>query len=349
MKYVTIKDIARELNVSVATVSRAFNDKYDIKKETRNLVLQKAKELGYKPNPIARKLLQKHSFNIGVIVPEFINSFFPEAIMGIQEILCQKGYQVIIMQSGESAETELENMISMEKNMVEGLIISLSKETKNISYLERLIDEKFPIVLFNRVNETLPVTKVVFNDYKWALFATEHLIEQGYRKIFHFSGPQHLTLVRNRIKGFKRALEKHKLNNIENQVFETGFFIEDGERIMENLIQMGNIPEAIFAANDPSAIGVMKVLKRHGYKIPEDVAVVGFSNSKMAEIVEPALTSVEQPTTEMGQTAAKLLLEQIASSAGDDPKTVTLEGKLIIRKSSVKSTPTNIIAIGSTI
>ena len=336
MQYVTIKDVARALFVSAATVSRAFNDKYDVKKETRELILRKAKEMGYRPNPIARKLLQKHSFNIGVIVPEFINSFFPEVIMGIQQVFLEKGYQVIIMQSNECAQTELENMLSMEDNMVDGILLSLTKETTNITHLEHLIQEKFPMVLFNRINESLPISKVVFNDYKWALFATEHLIEQGCKKIFHFSGPKHLTLSRNRIRGFERALEKHKLPFDESQVIETGFFIEDGERIMEHLIKTNNIPDGIFATNDPTAIGALKVLKKYGYKIPDDVAVVGFSNTKMAEIVEPALTSVEQPTIQMGIIAGGLLLDQLTSEETCKPQTIVMEGKLIVRDSSLK-------------
>lgn len=336
MEHTTIKDIARALNVSVATVSRAFNDKYDIKKETKELILQKARELGYRPNPIARMLLQKHSYNIGVIVPEFINSFFPEVIIGMQDVFCKNGYQVIIMQSNENAELELKNLISMENNMVEGLLLSLSKETKNISYLEHLIKRKIPIVLFNRVNETLPVSKVVFNDYKWAMFATEHLIEQGCRNIFHFSGPQHLTLMQDRIKGFKRALEKFKLPCGNDQVIETGIFIEDGERIMEELILSGRMPDAIFANNDPTAIGAIKALKRYNYRVPHDVAVVGFSNSKMSEIIEPSLTSVEQPTTEMGLAAAQLLLDHITQSSAYKPSMLTMDGKLIVRGSSLK-------------
>lgn len=337
MKYVTIKDVARALNISISSVSRAFNDKYDIRKETKAMILQKAKEMGYRPNPIAMKLIQKHSYNVGIIVPEFINPFFPEVIMGVQQVLFEKGYQVIIMQSNESSSLELKNLVSMENNRVEGLLISLSKETKNLECIQHLVNERFPIVLFNRVNEELPVSKVVFDDYKWALFATEHLIEQGYSKIYHLSGPQHLTLVRNRISGFQKALLKHNLPFNKDQVIETGFFIEDGELAMEKLIKEGNIPEAIFATNDPTAIGAMKVLKKHGYRIPEDVAIVGFSDTPMAEIVEPSLTSVLQPTVEMGKAAARLLLEQIEAVKDSPPRTIALDGKLIIRNSSVKN------------
>lgn len=345
MQYITIKDIARALNVSVATVSRAFNDKYDVKKETREMILKKARELGYKPNPIARKLLQKHSYNIGVIVPEFVNSFFPQAIIGIQEVFLEKNYQVIIMQSNECADIELKNLISMENNMVDGLLISLSRETRHSEYLEQLIAEKFPVVLFNRVSAELPASKVVFNDYKWAVFATEHLIEQGYRDILHLSGPRNLLLIQDRIRGFKKAMEKHGLPSDDRQVVESGIFIEDGERTMEELLREGRIPEAIFATNDPTAIGAMKVLKKHGFRIPEDIGIVGFSNTKMAEIIEPALTSVEQPTTEMGRIAAELLLEQITAVVPPDPRTIILDGQLIIRDSSIKTTKTQGVGI----
>jgi DNA-binding LacI/PurR family transcriptional regulator len=336
MQYITIKDIAHSLNVSVATVSKAFNDRYDIKKETKEMILQKAKELGYKPNPIAKKLLQKHSFNIGVIVPEFIHSFFPEVIIGVQEVFYEKGYQVIIMQSNENAELELANIISLENNMVEGLLISLSKETMNIDYLEHLIKDKFPVVLFNRVNSGLSSPKVLFNDYKWSLFATEHLIEQGYQKIVHLTGHTHLTLVKERIRGFKRTMEKYRCPCEDGQIIETSFSIEGGERAMEALIQQDNIPDAVFATNDLIAIGAMRASKKHGLKIPKDIGFVGFSNSKMAEVVEPSLTSVDQPTHEMGRVAAQLLLEQLISTGNVQPETIVMDGKLIIRDSSIR-------------
>lgn len=334
MQYITIKDIAHSLNVSVATVSKAFNDRYDIKKETKEMVLQKAKELGYKPNPIAKKLLQKHSFNIGVIVPEFIHSFFPEIIIGVQEVFYERGYQTIIMQSNENAASELANIISLENNMVEGLLISLSKETMNIDYLEHLIKDKFPVVLFNRVNSGVSCPKVLFNDYKWAVLATEHLIEQGYQKIIHLTGHTHLTLVKERIRGFKRAMEKYRRSYEDHQIIETSFSIEGGERAMETLIRQGSVPDAVFASNDLIAIGAMRASKKHGLRIPKDIGFVGFSNSKMAEVVEPSLTSIDQPTHEIGRTAARLLFDQITSTGNIASETIILDGKLIIRDSS---------------
>jgi LacI family transcriptional regulator len=336
MKYVTIKDVAKALNVSISTVSRAFNDKYDIRKETREFVLAKAREMGYHPNPIARNLLSQCSYNIGVVVPEFINPFFPEVIIGIQDVFFKEGYQVLIMQSNESAAIELENIKTLENNMVDGIILSISLETKNIDYYKKLIDGGFPLVMFNRVTDEINVSKVTFDDYKWAFFATEHIIFQGYRKIFHFSGPKVLGLSRNRIQGFIDALKKHRITVSTDLIIETGLYISDGERITQKLIDSNNLPEAIFCVNDPTAIGAMKNLKQNGYKIPTDVAIVGFTETKTVEILEPSLTSVAQPSFEMGQIAAKLLLEQINSKGIFNPQKIVLNGKLNIRESSMR-------------
>jgi DNA-binding LacI/PurR family transcriptional regulator len=336
MKHITIKDVARKLNCSVSTISRAFNDKYDIRKETRDNILAIAKEMGYSPNPIAKSLLKQCSNQIGVVVPEFINSFFPEVIIGIQEVFLKKGYQVLIMQSGESHITELENVRTLENNMVDGMIVSLSLETKNVDYYKDLIKQGFPLVFFNRVSNELETSKVLIDDYKWAFFATEHLIYQGFKKIFHFSGPDGLMFTQNRKNGYMDAHRKHKIPLNEGSIIETGLMIADGERVMEKLINANNLPDAIFAVNDPTAIGAMKMLKKHGYKIPEDVALVGFTETKLAELIDPPLTSVAQPTKEIGRTAAQLLLEQIEAKGIIVPQTVILNGRLNVRESSMK-------------
>ena len=337
MKQVTIKDVAKILNCSVSTISRAFNDKKDIRKVTRDQILTTAKAMGYSPHPMAKSLLKQCSNQIGVVVPEFVNSFFPEVIIGIQEVFIKKGYQVLIMQSNESYENELENVKAMENNMVEGLILSLSLETKNVDYYKELIKRGFPLVLFNRVSNELDTHKVVMDDYNWAFSATEHLIYQGYRNIFHFSGPKNLSFSQNRIKGFLDAHKKHKLKIDDSQVIETGLMISDGEREMERFIVTHNLPDAIFAANDPIAIGAMKMLKEYGYKIPGDVALVGFTETKLAEQIDPPLTTVWQPTKEIGKTAALLLLDLIESKGVFVPKTVVMNGRLNVRESSVKS------------
>ncbi|WP_421918894.1 LacI family DNA-binding transcriptional regulator [Marinifilum sp.] len=333
MKHITIKDIAKKLNLSISTVSRAFNDKYDIRKETKELILETAKELNYHPNPIAKKLIQQRSFNIGIVVPEFINDFFPKVIIGAQEILFEKGYQVLITQANQSIQMEKSNVKTLVDNMVDGLIISLMGDD-NVEYYQELIESGLPIVCFNRTNENLKTPKVIFDDYKWSFFATEHLIHEGYKRIYHLAGPSNLSLSKNRKLGFIDANKKHKIELTENQIVPAGFMMEDGKNAAEELIAKNDIPDAIFAANDPAAIGAMKVFKEHGYKIPEDIAFVGFSESGLALHVDPPLTSVEQPTTEIGRSIARLLIQQIENPNDFKPQTLILNGKLNIRQSS---------------
>ncbi|AIZ41830.1 LacI family DNA-binding transcriptional regulator [Cellulophaga baltica] len=334
MKHVTIKDVAKKLNVSISTVSRAFNDKYDIKEETKNLILKTAKELGYKPNPIARKLSQQRSFNIGIVVPEFNTNFFPEVMLGAQKVLLDEGYQVLVMQSNSSWEIERKNVETLVDNMVDGLIISLTSEIKNNEYYKSLIDSKIPIVFFNRTVEEIAASKVLFDDYKWALFATEHLIVQGYTDIVHLTGTVNLTLTKNRLRGFEDAFKKHKMP--VGKIISCGFTMEDGERIAQEMIDKNQIPRAIFAANDSCAIGAMTIFKKNGLTIPNDIAIVGFTESSLAKHTHPTLTSVEQPTNDIGQTTAKLLLDQINNKGLFVPQTIILNGRLNIRDSSVK-------------
>lgn len=336
MIYITIKDIAKKLNISIATVSRAFNDKSDIKLDTKNLILKTAKELGYRPNPMAKKLTQKRSLTIGIVVPEFLNSFFPEVIIGAQEILFEKGYQVLITQSNENFETELNNIKALEDNMVDGIIISQLSETKNVEYYQNLINSGFPIVFFNRVCDEISASKILFNDYKWAFFATEHLINQGYKNIYHLKGKESLSLTNDRMRGFVDAHNKHKLTLSKEQIIPTGFDIEDGKRVADAIINSGKIPDAIFASNDPSAIGAMQVFKKRGFMIPKDIAFVGFTESRMGTFIDPPLTSVLQPAKEIGREAARILIEQIENPVTYKPQIIVLNGQLNIRESSIK-------------
>jgi len=335
MRHITIKDVARQLNVSASTISRAFNDKYDIKKETRERILQVANEMGYHPNPIARKLIQQKTFNVGVVVPEFINSFFPEVIMGIQDVLIKENYQILIMQSNESYETELKNVKTLEENLVDGLIISLSMDTKNLDCYQNLLRKGYPMVFFNRTNDDLVASKVIFDDYKWSFFTTEHLINQGCKKIFHLSAYQHLNLAKKRINGYVAAMKKHGLTVDPEWIIETGLYVEEGERNMQSIIDDADIPDAIFCVNDMTALGAMRAIKRNGLRIPDDIAVAGFTETPFAELVDPPLTSVRQPAYEMGEIAANLLLKQIESEI-PTPEKVILNGILNVRESSRK-------------
>lgn len=335
MKNLTIKEFSKIINVSISTISRAFNDKYDIHPDTKKMILEKAEELGYRPNPIAQRLIQHQSKMIGVVVPEFVNAFFPKVIMGIQSVVEKAGYQVLIMSSNESAKKELENVKALERNLIDGLIISLTKETRDISYFKILQSKNVPIVQFNRVNQKLDTPKIIFDDYTWAFKATEHLISEGYNNIYHFSGPQSLILSHSRARGYIDAMKKYGLPYDDN-IVEAGIFIEDGIETAKNLINKKIIPDAVFCFNDPVAIGAMECFKDNGFCVPNDIAFVGFTESRIAMHMTPSLTSVEQPSTEIGEMAASILLNMIENKFITDDRIITLNGVLNIRESSRK-------------
>jgi LacI family transcriptional regulator len=332
---ITIKDVAKRLNVSISTVSRAFNDKYDIHPDTRRRILETAKEMGYAPNPMAQHLSQHRSCVIGVVVPEFINAFFPLVISGIQSVLKEAGYQMLIMSSNEHYEEEVENVKMLERDHVDGILISLTQETRDISFLQDL-NKRMPIVQFNRVSRKLNTSRIVFNDYQWAMHATEHLFNQGYKNIYYLSGPDSLILSLRRRKAFVDVLKNHRIPNPESHIIVGGIFIEDGCKVAPKILSMNPRPDALFCFNDPVAIGVMEELRKSDIKIPEDIAIMGFTESRIAKHTFPALTSVEQPAKEIGITAARQLLEELNSNRHTECKDIILDGKINIRESTMR-------------
>lgn len=333
---ITIKDIARELNISTSTVSRALTDRWDVNPETRKAVLELADKLNYRPNPISLNLKQKQSMTIAVVVPEFITSFFSDILTGIQSVMEEEGYNILISQSHESAETELRNLQMMESKMVDGFIVSVSHGDSNKAFYQRLLNKNIPLVFVNRVCQGVPAPKIVIDDYKWSYRAVEHLIENGYRRIMHLTGPEEIALARERRRGYENALRDHGIPVDPELIVPGGLMMELGILTAHRILDMKNRPDAIFAFHDPLAIGVMKTLMKNGVRIPEDMAIVGFSESQSAVIIEPNLTSVEQPTYEMGRAAAELLLEQIKNTSDENilRKSIILEAKLNVRESS---------------
>ena len=332
----TIKDIARELNISPSTVSRALADRWDVNPETRRAVLEVAERLHYHPNPISLSLKQRQTMSIGVIVPEFFNSFFAEVITGIQEVMEPQGYHILISQSNEIAATELKNLLAMDAKMVDGIIISVTQDSESADFLTQLQEKRVPLVFFNRLCPGVEAPHVIFEDYKWAFNAVEHLIRQGYKRIAHLAGPKRLLLSQERERGYRNALQAHGVSAIEELVIPGGISMESGQKAAAELLKMHPRPDAVFAVNDPAEIGMMKTLQKAGIRIPDEIAFVGFSESQSALIIEPNLTSVAQPTFEMGRVAAKLLLEQIRnySETIGPHQSISLQGKLNIRESS---------------
>lgn len=333
MKRVTIKDIAEHLTLSVSTVSRALIDDKNIRRETKEKVLETAKKLGYKPNPVATNLKYGRTNTVGVIVPEMITPFASQVIEGIQKVLYPKGLKVIIAQSGENPETERENLLMMERFMVDGIIICLSHHTQNKDEYVRLQKEGTPMVFYDRIPDGLEVSKVVVDDYLKSFFMVEHLIRIGRKQIAHLQGPSYVFNSTERAKGYKDALEKFRIPFDPALVVKTGMTIEDGKQAAVQLLEGGMPFDAIFAFTDTLAIGAMNYLQGRSIKIPEEVAVASFSGTVLSTIVTPQLTTVEQPLVEMGETAARMMLEKINNPETKN-RTVVLDADIRLRAST---------------
>lgn len=333
---VTIRDIASKLNVSVSTVSRALRGAVEVNSETRKIVQETARKLNYEPNMVAQSLRSRTTHTLGIIVPDLVTHFFASTISGIQEVASKKGYNIMMCQSNESYETEIQNIHTLVASRVDGLLISLSKETSDYTHLHSLHARGIPLVFFDRICEEVNTSKVTVDDHDGAFKATEHLIEMGYRRIAHISGPEKLTISKNRLEGYLDALRKYNIPVEPELIRHSNLGEEDVRAQMNALLALPQPPDALFAINDPTAIQAMLLMKEKGVKIPEDVAVVGFNDSPESRIIEPGLSTVAQPAYEIGRLATKHILEQINDPEDFSPQNLTLKTELIIRDSSRK-------------
>ncbi len=328
-------DIAKKLKISASTVSRALNNYPDINEETKKQVKQLAKKLNYWPNPIARSLKSNKTNVIGVIVPEIKHDFFSSAISGIEEVAYHSGFTILVCQSNESYEREVINTNALMHQRVAGFIVSISQTTTNGDHFKALIDRKIPLVFFDRALNKISTPKVVIDDAKSSCVAVTHLIERGHKKIAHFTGPSAMNICKLRFKGYKNALKSANLPISEELIRYGGLQESDGYASMDSLLKDNLIPDAIFAVNDPVAIGAFQRIKEAGLKIPEDIAIVGFSNNKITSLIEPPMTTVNQPSFEMGKKAAEILIDMIEKKIkNNQKKTVVFEAELIVRKST---------------
>ncbi len=336
----TIKDIARELNVSSSTVSRALKDYPGISDETKRKVKEVAEKLNYRPNAIALSLRKSRSFTIGVIIPEVVHFFFSTVISGIEEVASSRGYNVILSQTNESLAREKSSIETMLSNQIDGFLVSFSKETTDFEHFSKLLDHGYSIVFFDRVPDIPHAINVMVDDYRGAYNATSHLISQGYNRIVHLAGPKNLSISKERERGYREALSNHGVNIDPNLIVECAYGTSDeASKITEKLFKsLNEKPDAIFANNDMAAVGAMLACKSLGYNIPNDVGIVGFSNWQFCSMIEPTLSSVSQPGFKIGLKATELLLDMIEKKL--DPATITepivLDTELLIRNSSVK-------------
>lgn len=330
MKHITIKDIAQELCISVSTVSRALADDKNIRKETKEKVLEMARKLGYRPNPVATNLKFGHTNTVGVIVPEMITPFASTVINGIQEVLYAHGIKVIIANSEEDPGKEKENLRLMERFMVDGIIISQCSYKQNREEYLRLQKAEMPMVFYDRIPHGMDVSQVLVDDYMKAFFLVEALIRSGRQKIVHIQGTTDIYNAIERSKGYQDAMDKFHLQ--KQIVTSQGMGFEDGSKIADQLLDKGYDVDAIFAFTDTLGIGIMNRLRERGKKIPEDIAIASFSGTALSNIVYPPLSTVEPPLHQMGRNAAELILEKIKDPSSPS-RSIILNAEIKLRAS----------------
>jgi LacI family transcriptional regulator len=313
---VTIKDIGKALGLSTSTVSRALRDSYEISPETKKLVLECAEKLNYRPNPIALSLKERKTRSIGVVVCEIANSFFSQVINGIESVAYDKGYNVIISQSHESYDREMVDLQFLSSRGVDGILISVSTETSDYEHIRNLHEKGLPIVLFDRIAPGIDTHVIIVDNFKGAYEATEHLVQNGYKKIAAICTSEFLSITSERLAGYKEALNSNGIkirNEYIKHCFYGGMIFSEVEEAINQLMTLPDPPDAVIALSDKLTLGSVKTFKRRGVTIPQDIALVGFSNSDFAEIADPPLTIVRQPALEMGKAATELLLRLIES------------------------------------
>lgn len=334
----TIHDIARELNISASTVSRALNNNPIISEPTRKLIEKTAKAMGYRPNILAANFRTKRTNTIGVMLPLINRHFFSSVISGIEEVAYDQGFTVTISQSNDNFEKETKIAQTLFSNRVDGLIVSIGMQTTNYDHLKLFAEKKVPLVFFDRVVDKIKAHKIIVDDYRGGFKAASHLIEQGGKRIAHIGGPLNLKIYQDRLSGYKDALEKAGIPINESMLVHNSLTREDGTNAIKRLLQNPEKPDAIFCANDTTALSVILYLREKGIKVPDDIMVVGFSNEPFSEVVTPSISTIKQPGFEMGKKAAELLIKQIKQK--DKPvryKTLVMPTELVVRESSVKN------------
>ncbi|WP_420602753.1 LacI family DNA-binding transcriptional regulator [Flagellimonas sp.] len=330
---VTIKDVARELGIHHVTVSRALRDTGSVKEETKTLIKQKANELGYKPNRLAQNFRNKRSNVLAVVVPDLRPYFFAKFVSDFMETAQEAGYSVMIFQSGEKPGVEKEIVDSLIGYRVTGVVASVTKDTIHDSHFDVLKDENIPYVFFDRAPEQTEASQVLVNNFQGAYNAVTAMIKSGKNRIAYISTHYKHQIFRDRLAGYKKALEDHNLPCLEEMVVEGGFFMKDGFAHAERLMNLEEKPDGILAVRDEIGIGVIKYLKKKGVRVPEDVAVIGFDNDPMGVACEPELTTVQQSIPSMVAGSFELLLTQIQSNSLSFEKKV-IEPKIIYRGSA---------------
>ena len=332
-KQITIKDIALALKVSVSTVSRALRDAPDVGEETRKAIKALAEELDYQPNKLALSLLRKQTNTIGLIIPN-LDYVLATMVKGIDEVALEAGYTVMVCQSDESFGREMVNTKRLLESLVDGFIISVSSQTMVFEHIKKIQARKTPLVLFDRVIDNIPVPKVRLDNVEGGRIATQHLIDQGYKRIAMLAGPENLNISNERMEGYLEVLKTNKLKADKNLITHCEFNQDYAYVAAKELLSLKNRPDAIFAISDRLAIGAMLAIKEAGLKMPQDIGLMGFNNEPITKLLTPSISSVDMFAFEMGKATAKMFIQLLHGDEEMMDKEVIIKPKLFAREST---------------
>jgi len=334
---ITIKDLAKEIGVSISTISRALNGSKEIKEETRNLIIKKAEELNFHKNEIAASLVKRHTSLIGIIVPELHANFYINIINGADEIFKEKGYKIITMQSNDSYKNEIENINTLLSIRVDGIIASTTFETFEFKHFEKAKEKNIPIVLFSRINDSIECPKIVVDNYKGACMAVKHLLEMDYRKIGYIGLGKNFHIGNLRYQGYVDTLAEFKIKLTSKWIIRSDDLLTEKTKMIDSFLKIKDRPEAIFTMSDHIGIEVIKSAKSMGINIPNEIGVIGFSDHIVSEFINPSLSTIRQPTKEIGKEVARRMLRAIDNKNDKnyiDNTTTFFNPELIFREST---------------
>jgi LacI family transcriptional regulator len=335
-KEITIYDVARALNISPSTVSRGLKDHPHIRTETKKKILATAKAMGYQQNKFASNLRQKRTNTIGVVVPKLSSYFMATVISGIEKITSQYGYGLIISQSQESWEKEISCVSTLFNSRVDGLLVSLAFDTRNVDHFKMLLNKDIPVVFFDRVAECNGCISIVIDNFKAGYESTSHLIEQGCKRIIYLGGNLLRNVYSERLRGYRQALADNGISFDQNMVIISDLNGHTGTDTTKKILEMVPRPDGIFSSNDNSAVAAMLELEKSGISIPDEIAVVGFNNDPICQIIKPNLTTIDYPAREVGEIAATSLINKLINSQSANFSTIILKHNLIRRQSSIR-------------
>jgi len=329
MAHLTQTDIARKLNVTRITVSKALRNHPDISQEMKKKVLETAEELGYIPNLVAQNLTSKRTFTIGVVIPDLENSFFAYAADSIIDASTEKNYSVFVTVSRESQAGEKLNIQKLIGMRVDGLLVCVSQETSNPHIFNHIKKLNVPLVFFDRQLEGLNFPSITFNDRKGAIAALEKIIDEGYTKIAHVAGYSNISIGKERCRGFKQALKNKGVEINLNWIIEGGFEVADGYKAFMKIYRSNNLPEIILSVNDRAALGVYKAAKEVGVRIPEDIGIAAFGFNEIAQTFTPSLSIINQNPRQIGLAATNMLIQEIEHNYTDIKNHLTIEEEFL--------------------